>query len=81
MLELLADLTQRIPDNTWLEKIAINGGNVVLLGQSEQASALVGLLQDSPLIKKPTLTGSVQRDPRTAKERFTMTAVVAGSAN
>ncbi len=79
MLELLADLTRRIPDTTWLEKIAVNGGNVVLLGQSSQASALVGLLQESPLVKKPTLTGSVQRDPRTGKERFTLTAVVAGS--
>ena len=78
-LEVLADLTHRIPDSTSLEKIAINGGNVVLIGQSQQASSLVGLLQDSPLIKRPTLTGSVQADPRTGKERFTLTAVVAGS--
>ena len=80
MLELLADLTRRIPDTTSLEKIAVNGGNVVLIGQSQQASSLVGLLQGSPLIKTPTLTGSVQTDPRTGKERFTLTAVVAGSA-
>ena len=80
MLELLADLTRRIPDTTSLEKIAVNDGNVVLIGQSQQASSLVGLLQGSPLIKTPTLTGSVQTDPRTGKERFTLTAVVAGSA-
>ena len=80
MLELLADLTQRIPDSTWLEKIAVNSGTVILLGQSAQASSLVGLLQESPLVKRPTLTGSVQRDPRSGKERFTLTAVVAGSA-
>lgn len=78
-LEVLADLTRRLPDDTWLEKIAINGGNVVLIGQSDHASALVGLLQDSTLIQKPTLTGSVQADPRSGKERFTLTAVVAGS--
>jgi len=80
LLELLADLTRRIPDTTSLEKVAVNGGNVVLIGQSQQASSLVGLLQGSPLIKTPTLTGSVQTDPRTGKERFTLTAVVAGSA-
>ena len=80
MLELLADLTRRIPDTTSLEKVAVNGGSVVLIGQSQQASALPGLLQGSPLIKTPTLTGSVQTDPRTGKERFTLTAVVAGSA-
>jgi general secretion pathway protein L len=79
MLELVADLTRRIPDNTALEKFSVNDGSVVLIGQSQQASALVGQLQDSHLIKKPTLTGSVQTDPRTGKERFTLTAVVAGS--
>lgn len=80
MLELLADLTRRIPDNTSLEKFSVNDGAVVLIGQSQQASALVGQLQGSQLIKTPTLTGSVQTDPRTGKERFTLTAVVAGSA-
>ena len=79
-LEVLADLSHRIPDTTSLEKISINDGNIVLIGQSQQASALVALLQGSPLIKTPTLTGSVQTDPRTGKERFTMTAVVAGTA-
>lgn len=80
MLELMADLTRRIPDSTALEKVTISEGGIVLIGQSQQASALVGLLQDSPLIRRPTLTGSVQTDPRTGKERFTLTAVVAGSA-
>jgi general secretion pathway protein L len=79
-LELLDDLTRRVPDSTFLEKISVNDGNMVLIGQSQQASALVGLLQGSPLIRTPTLTGSVQTDPRTGKERFTLTAVVAGSA-
>jgi general secretion pathway protein L len=79
VLEVLADLTRRLPDDTWLEKVAINGGNVVLIGQSDRASALPGLLQDSTLLRKPALTGSVQTDPRTGKERFTLTAVVAGS--
>jgi general secretion pathway protein L len=79
VLELLADLTRRLPDDTALEKVAINGGQIILIGQSAHASALVGLLQDSSLIHKPTLTGSVQSDPRTGKERFTLTAVVAGS--
>jgi general secretion pathway protein L len=78
-LEVLADLTRRLPDDTWLEKVEINNGNVVLIGQSDHASALVGLLQDSTILHKATLAGSVQQDPRTNKERFNLTAVVAGS--
>ena len=79
VLEVLSDLTRRLPDDTFLEKVAINGGQVTLIGQSARASALVGVLQQSPLIHKPTLTGSVQADPRTGKERFTLTAAVAGT--
>ena len=78
-LEVMDDLSKRIPDTTYLEKIAINDGNIVLIGQSQRAADLVGLLQGSALFKTPTLTGSVQTDPRTGKERFTMTAVVTGS--
>lgn len=79
VLEVMDDLSKRVPDTTYLEKIAINDGNIVLIGQSQRAADLVGLLQGSALFKTPTLTGSVQTDPRTGKERFTMTAVVTGS--
>ena len=72
-------MTKRIPDTTYLEKIAINDGSIVLIGQSQRAADLVGLLQGSTLFKTPTLTGSVQTDPRTGKERFTLTAVVTSS--
>jgi len=78
-LEVMDDLTKRVPDSTYLEKIAINDGSIVLIGQSQRAADLVGQLQGSALFKTPTLTGSVQTDPRTGKERFTMTAVITGS--
>lgn len=80
MLELLAELTRRIPDDTSLEKLAVSDGKIVLIGQSRQAPALVGLLQDSPIIRSPALAGAVQKDPRTGLDRFNLTAVVAGSA-
>jgi general secretion pathway protein L len=80
MLELLAEMTRRIPDDTSLEKLSVADGRIVLIGQSRQAPALVGLLQDSQLIHSPALAGAVQKDPRTGLDRFNLTAVVAGSA-
>jgi general secretion pathway protein L len=79
IIELLNDLTTRIPDDTVLEKISFNEGRVVLVGQSRQAAALVGLLQASALIKTPALAGAMQPDPRTGMDRFTLTATVIGS--
>lgn len=76
MLELLEDLSRRIPDDTSLDKLAVNDGKLVMVGQSRAAPALVGLLQDSPLLSGPALSGAVQADPRSGRDRFTLTAEV-----
>ena len=44
------------------------------------APALVGLLQDSPLLAEPALSGAVQADPRSGRDRFTLAATVRGQA-
>lgn len=80
MLELLDDLTRRIPDDTSLDKLAINDDRLVMVGQSRAAPALVGLLQASPLLVEPALSGAVQADPRTGRDRFTLAAGIAVQA-
>jgi general secretion pathway protein L len=47
-----------------------------MVGQSRAAPALVALLEASPLITEPALSGVVQSDPRTGRDRFTLTARV-----
>lgn len=79
MLALINDLTKRIPDDTALDKLSVNEGRLVLVGQSKQAAALVGQLQGSPYISSPALAGAVQPDARTNRDRFTLTATVNGS--
>ena len=79
MLTLINDLTKRIPDDTALDKISVNEGRLVLVGQSKQAAALVGQLQGSPYISSPALAGAVQPDTRTNRDRFTLNATVNGS--
>lgn len=73
-IDLLNDLSQRLPDGTWLERLNITENRVVLIGYSNQASAQVALLQGSPYLRAPALSGSVQPDPRTGRDRFTITA-------
>lgn len=80
MLELLNDLSRRIPDDTALDKLAVNEGKLVMVGQSRAAPALVGLLQASPLLSGPSLSGAVQADPRSGRDRFTLTADVVGQS-
>jgi len=71
---VLDELARRLPDSTTLEKAAIEGDRVLLIGLSTEASALVGQLSGSTLWRAPALAGALQNDPRTRSDRFTLTA-------
>lgn len=75
-VEVLDELARRLPDNTYLEKLSIEDQQLMLIGQSSDASALVGKLSGSKLWRDPALTGAVQPDPRTRRDRFTLTATL-----
>jgi general secretion pathway protein L len=76
-IEVLDELTRRLPDTTYLEKVAIENDRLTLIGLSSEASSLVRRLEGSPLWRAPALTGALQPDPRSGRDRFTLTAELA----
>jgi len=78
-LAVIDELTRRLPDDTYLEKLAIEDGQIVLIGLSSEPSALVARLQGSALWRAPALTGALMPDPVSRKQRFTLTAEPAGA--
>ncbi|GAA0255873.1 PilN domain-containing protein [Rhodanobacter caeni] len=75
MLALLADLTRRLPDTAWLERLSIDAsGQLGLQGQSQRAAGLLDALKDSPLITGAAFQGAIQPDATTGKERFYLVA-------
>lgn len=78
-IEVLDELSRRLPDNTYLEKVSIEGDQLVLIGLSAEASSLVGKLQGSPLWRSPALSGAVQPDQASRRDRFTLTAQLVGA--
>ncbi|BCT91804.1 type II secretion system protein L [Lysobacter helvus] len=79
-IEVLDELTRRLPDTTYLEKVAIENDRLTLIGLSSEASSLVGRLEGSRLWRAPALTGALQPDPRSGRDRFTLTAELAVNA-
>lgn len=77
MVEIMDELSRRLPDDTYLEKVAVENDQLLLIGLSTEASALVPRLEGSTLWKSPALTGALQPDPRTHRDRFTLTADLA----
>ncbi|MEO5629404.1 MAG: PilN domain-containing protein [Thermomonas sp.] len=74
VVEVMDELARRLPDGTYLEKISIEGGQLTLIGLSNQAAALVGKLEGAPQWHAPALSGALQPDPRTRNDRFTLVA-------
>lgn len=73
-VEIIDELSRRLPDGTYLEKLAIEDERLTLIGLSNEAAALVGRLQGSPLWRLPALAGALQPDPASGRDRFTLTA-------
>ena len=74
MLLLLDELTRRLPDDTFVERMIVARGELTLAGQSAQAPKLVELLQDAATFRSPSLSGPIQPDARTGKDRFNIAA-------
>lgn len=73
-VEVVDELSRLLPDSTYLEKVSIEDDRLLLIGLSSEASSLVQRLEPSKLWKSPALTGALQPDPRTRRDRFTLTA-------
>lgn len=75
MIDVLADVTHRLPDDTWLERLSVDTtGHVALQGQSPHATQLLKRMSGSVYLGDPGFQGVIQTDARTGKERFFMTA-------
>jgi Tfp pilus assembly protein PilN len=68
-LDALAEITQRLPADTWLNHFAYRLGQVDVNGTSKSAAALLPLLQASPQFSNVRFSGGLTRDPSGA-DRF-----------
>ena len=75
-VEIIDELSRRLPDGTYLEKLAIEDERLTLIGLSNEAAALIGRLQGSELWRLPALAGALQPDPASGRDRFTLTATL-----
>ncbi|EKE75971.1 PilN domain-containing protein [Gallaecimonas xiamenensis] len=73
-LDLLKELTQRIPQHTWISRLEVKDQELRLLGESADASTLVGLMEQSPLLQDARFISPVTVNPRSQRERFALTA-------
>ncbi len=73
-IEVVNELTNLLPDHTWLERMTFFGRQVQLQGQSQQANALIALLGQAKTVRDPQFQGVIQPDMTSGKERFSLQA-------
>jgi general secretion pathway protein L len=75
-IELLADVTRIIPDDTYLDRLVIGKGTVQLQGKSQNAQQLIELVNESELLTNASFRGSTRLDARSGLEIFEVNAAV-----
>lgn len=83
-LEILAELTRLLPEDTWITNLNYKGfdlknrgdsrGEVIISGLSSSASRLVSILEDSPYFEQVEFVGPIRKQK--AKEGFKLRASV-----
>jgi general secretion pathway protein L len=70
IVEILNELSMRIPDDTWLIHVSYRNPKLQIHGQSPSASALIEVLEASPFFKDTSFTSPVSQDRISGLERF-----------
>jgi len=74
IVEILSDITDKLPDTTYLSKVKVNQSELEITGLSDNANILVPKLDKSSRWYVPRIHGSITPDSQTNKERFIIKA-------
>jgi len=70
MIDLLRELTERLPDDTWIQNLDFRDGEIQVRGESTQATALINLLDQAPGITEVAFRSPVVQVAGSGAERF-----------
>ena len=78
-IELLADITRLLPEDTYLDRLVINQTSVQMQGKSGNAQRLIERVNQSELLDAAAFRGSTRLDARTGLEIFEINANISGT--
>lgn len=74
MLQTWDEVTNLMPDTSWLTELSIDEGTLAIAGYADDATALVPLFAQSVLFENVAFTSPITLQGPTGVERFTITA-------
>lgn len=76
MIEILHEITVRVPDQHWLTKLTIRGQSLEISGYSGDPAEILRRLNESDMLSDVRFGSPVTRDSRLEMDRFTITAAL-----
>ena len=73
---VLAAVTEVLPDDTYLDRLMISGGEVQMQGKSANAQRLIELVNQSPRLDNASFSGPTRLDARSGREIFDLSASI-----
>jgi general secretion pathway protein L len=73
---VLNEVTEIVPDDTWLNRLEIGRGQIRLQGESEQAAALLALFEANQMFSDARFSSTVTRNARSERDRFAIEATI-----
>ncbi|MDX1379827.1 MAG: hypothetical protein R3233_01840 [Xanthomonadales bacterium] len=78
---VLAAVTEVLPDDTYLDRLMISGGEVQMQGKSANAQRLIELVNQSPRLDSASFSGPTRLDARSGREIFDLSASIEAAAD
>jgi general secretion pathway protein L len=78
MVAILAELTQILPDGTWINELTLDGKTIRITGSSTAAADLIGLIDRSPKFASARFEAPLVHDQATNADRFDLSFAVRG---
>jgi general secretion pathway protein L len=80
MIELMNEVTRRVPDGAWLNEMRVEDTTLFLSGFAASASSLLGGIEASPILSDAKFLSPVTREGKDNVERFEISTVVSRKA-
>jgi general secretion pathway protein L len=77
VLQVLATVTDTLPDDTWLTELSLHQGKLNIAGQSPAAARLIPALTAEPTLRNPAFAAPVTRAPDGHTDLFVIRADLA----
>ena len=75
-IDILKELTSVLPDDTWLNRLMINDNEIQLYGESESATSIIELLNNSDYFSGVQFRAPVTKNNVTQRDRFQISATL-----